>query len=88
MAAVRPAAAAAAAVPRVAALHTRAAALSAPTLSPLLTTPLEKIDPEIHDIIEQEKRRQWESLALIPSEVRMRGCTLTCPPPNPRGLRP
>jgi hypothetical protein len=83
MAAARPAAAAAA-VPRVAALHTRAA-LSAPTLSPLLTTPLEKIDPEIHDIIEQEKRRQWESLALIPSEVRLRVCTLPCPT-NPRGL--
>ena len=27
------------------------------------------IDPEIHEIIEHEKKRQWESLALIPSEV-------------------
>jgi glycine/serine hydroxymethyltransferase len=25
---------------------------------------------ELFDIIEKEKRRQWESLALIPSEVR------------------
>lgn len=37
-------------------------------LSPLLTTPLQKLDPEIFEIIEQEKKRQWESLALIPSE--------------------
>mmetsp|Transcript_5134 Transcript_5134/g.5876 ORF Transcript_5134/g.5876 Transcript_5134/m.5876 type:complete len:491 (+) Transcript_5134:27-1499(+) len=38
------------------------------SLSPLLTTPLKESDPEIFDIIEQEKRRQRESLALIPSE--------------------
>jgi len=38
------------------------------TLSPLLTTPLAQIDPEIHEIIELEKRRQRDSLALIPSE--------------------
>ena len=55
--------------------HVRAAAAAAvPTadaaqLFPLLTTPLSKIDPEIYEIIEQEKKRQWESLALIPSEV-------------------
>jgi len=52
------------------ALSTRlsAAPASAAKLSPLLTTPLAQLDPEIHEIIEQEKRRQWESLALIPSE--------------------
>lgn len=43
---------------------------AAPTLSPLLSTPLSQIDPEIFEIIEHEKKRQWESLALIPSEVR------------------
>ena len=39
-----------------------------PTLSPLLSTPLATLDPAIHDIIEKEKRRQRDSLALIPSE--------------------
>lgn len=39
-----------------------------PTLSPLLTTPLSTLDPAIHDIIEKEKRRQRDSLSLIPSE--------------------
>ena len=39
-----------------------------PTLSPLLSTPLSTLDPAIHDIIEKEKRRQRDSLALIPSE--------------------
>ena len=39
-----------------------------PTLSPLLSTPLSTLDPAIHDIIEREKRRQRDSLALIPSE--------------------
>lgn len=38
------------------------------TLSPLLTNGLESSDTEIFDIIEQEKRRQRESIALIPSE--------------------
>jgi glycine hydroxymethyltransferase len=47
-----------------------AAATPAATVSPLLSTPLSKLDPEIYDIIEKEKKRQWESLALIPSEVR------------------
>ena len=37
-------------------------------LSPLLSTPLATLDPAIHDIIEKEKRRQRDSLALIPSE--------------------
>ena len=50
---------------------TRAFATSAstqPSLSPLLSTPLSTLDPAIHDIIEREKRRQRDSLALIPSE--------------------
>jgi glycine/serine hydroxymethyltransferase len=38
-------------------------------LSPLLSNPLAKGDPEMFEIIEQEKRRQRDSLALIPSEV-------------------
>ncbi|CAG8770979.1 8372_t:CDS:2, partial [Dentiscutata erythropus] len=29
---------------------------------------LKDIDPEVYDIIEQEKRRQRESIVLIPSE--------------------
>ncbi|KAM7516920.1 hypothetical protein LguiA_006503 [Lonicera macranthoides] len=33
-----------------------------------LNAPLEKIDPEIADIIELEKARQWKGLELIPSE--------------------
>lgn len=33
-----------------------------------LTANIEKSDPEIFDIIEQEKRRQRDSIALIPSE--------------------
>jgi glycine hydroxymethyltransferase len=41
---------------------------SSSSLSPLLTTPLHQLDPEMFDIIEQEKRRQRDSLALIPSE--------------------
>ena len=41
---------------------------SQPTLSPLLSTPLHQLDPAIHDIIEREKQRQRDSLALIPSE--------------------
>ncbi|CAN1289867.1 Serine hydroxymethyltransferase, mitochondrial [Linum perenne] len=33
-----------------------------------LNAPLEEIDPEIADIIEHEKTRQWKGLELIPSE--------------------
>eukprot|EP01018_Ginkgo_biloba_P019900 Gb_05874 [translate_table: standard] len=33
-----------------------------------LNTPLEEIDPEITNIIELEKNRQWKGLELIPSE--------------------
>lgn len=47
---------------------TTASAQTQPTLSPLLSTPLATLDPAIHDIIEREKRRQRDSLALIPSE--------------------
>jgi len=38
------------------------------TLCPLLTNTLESSDAEMFDIMEQEKRRQRESIALIPSE--------------------
>jgi len=38
------------------------------TVAPILSNGLEGSDPEIFDIIEQEKRRQRESLSLIPSE--------------------
>ena len=41
---------------------------SSSLLSPLLSTPLSALDPAIFDIIELEKRRQRESLTLIPSE--------------------
>ena len=34
----------------------------------LLNAPLAKIDPELCDIIEHEKKRQRESIVLIPSE--------------------
>eukprot|EP00475_Leptophrys_vorax_P042798 TRINITY_DN8066_c0_g1_i1.p1 TRINITY_DN8066_c0_g1~~TRINITY_DN8066_c0_g1_i1.p1 ORF type:complete len:531 (+),score=29.57 TRINITY_DN8066_c0_g1_i1:84-1676(+) len=34
----------------------------------VLNTPLAEIDPEIDDIIEHEKNRQWKGLELIPSE--------------------
>ncbi|CAN1317056.1 Serine hydroxymethyltransferase 1, mitochondrial [Linum perenne] len=33
-----------------------------------LNAPLEEVDPEIADIIEHEKARQWKGLELIPSE--------------------
>lgn len=33
-----------------------------------LNAPLEEVDPEIADIIELEKNRQWKGLELIPSE--------------------
>ncbi|KAJ0981759.1 hypothetical protein J5N97_010014 [Dioscorea zingiberensis] len=33
-----------------------------------LNAPLETVDPEIADIIELEKARQWKGLELIPSE--------------------
>ena len=32
-------------------------------------TPLEEHDPEMFDIIEREKHRQWSGLELIASEV-------------------
>jgi glycine/serine hydroxymethyltransferase len=35
--------------------------------------PLVEHDPELHDIIEKEKNRQWKSLELIASEVRRGG---------------
>jgi hypothetical protein len=35
-----------------------------------LNATLEQIDPEMYDIIEHEKRRQYRGLQLIPSEVR------------------
>jgi glycine hydroxymethyltransferase len=34
----------------------------------ILTAPLKEADPELYDIIEKEKRRQRDSLVLIPSE--------------------
>eukprot|EP00798_Chlamydomonas_sp_ICE-L_P027195 gene27195-2443_t len=34
----------------------------------VLNTGLEAIDPELYDIIEKEKNRQWKGLELIPSE--------------------
>lgn len=40
---------------------------SAPWINQL-NAPLEEIDPEIADIIELEKARQWKGLELIPSE--------------------
>jgi hypothetical protein len=40
---------------------------------PSLNLPLETVDPELFDIIEHEKHRQYRGLQLIPSEV----CT-TC----------
>eukprot|EP00179_Madagascaria_erythrocladioides_P007223 CAMPEP_0198314204 /NCGR_PEP_ID=MMETSP1450-20131203/4936_1 /TAXON_ID=753684 ORGANISM="Madagascaria erythrocladiodes, Strain CCMP3234" /NCGR_SAMPLE_ID=MMETSP1450 /ASSEMBLY_ACC=CAM_ASM_001115 /LENGTH=499 /DNA_ID=CAMNT_0044017245 /DNA_START=32 /DNA_END=1531 /DNA_ORIENTATION=- len=36
--------------------------------SSLLTSDLAEADPELFDIIEHEKRRQWKSIQLIPSE--------------------
>lgn len=34
----------------------------------LCNTDLEHVDPELYDIIEMEKNRQWKGLELIPSE--------------------
>ncbi|KAK9838173.1 hypothetical protein WJX81_006582 [Elliptochloris bilobata] len=34
----------------------------------LLNAPLAEVDPEVTDIIEKEKNRQWKGLELIPSE--------------------
>ncbi|GAB4816507.1 hypothetical protein N2152v2_003553 [Parachlorella kessleri] len=34
----------------------------------VLNAPLEAVDPELFDIIEHEKNRQWKGLELIPSE--------------------
>lgn len=41
---------------------------------PSLNLPLETVDPELFDIIEHEKHRQYSGLQLIPSEV----CTIQC----------
>eukprot|EP00188_Purpureofilum_apyrenoidigerum_P002325 Plantae.Rhodophyta-Purpureofilum_apyrenoidigerum.ctg24343.p1 GENE.Plantae.Rhodophyta-Purpureofilum_apyrenoidigerum.ctg24343~~Plantae.Rhodophyta-Purpureofilum_apyrenoidigerum.ctg24343.p1 ORF type:complete len:501 (-),score=80.62 Plantae.Rhodophyta-Purpureofilum_apyrenoidigerum.ctg24343:121-1623(-) len=41
---------------------------SCPWAAPMLNTPLQKADPEVFDIIEKEKNRQWRGLQLIPSE--------------------
>ncbi|VAH94526.1 unnamed protein product [Triticum turgidum subsp. durum] len=41
---------------------------SAVTWPKQLNAPLEEVDPEIADIIELEKARQWKGLELIPSE--------------------
>ncbi|KAK4534991.1 hypothetical protein CDCA_CDCA03G1016 [Cyanidium caldarium] len=38
------------------------------TIDPALNAPLQEADPEMFDIIEREKQRQWKSVALIPSE--------------------
>jgi glycine/serine hydroxymethyltransferase len=32
--------------------------------------PLEECDPEVSDLVEKEKNRQWRGLELIASEVR------------------
>uniref|UniRef100_A0A1D1ZX01 Serine hydroxymethyltransferase n=1 Tax=Auxenochlorella protothecoides TaxID=3075 RepID=A0A1D1ZX01_AUXPR len=34
----------------------------------VLNAPLSEVDPELYDIIEHEKNRQWKGLELIPSE--------------------
>jgi glycine hydroxymethyltransferase len=34
----------------------------------VLNAPLAEVDPELHDIIEREKNRQYKGLELIPSE--------------------
>lgn len=47
-------------------LHRRT--FSSVQLSPLLSTPLKEIDPDIYTIIRHETDRQRDSLALIPSE--------------------
>lgn len=47
---------------------TRRAAFTTRAQCPSLVNTLQSSDPEIFDIIEQEKRRQRDSLALIPSE--------------------
>ena len=39
---------------------------------PSQTASLEAHDPEMFDLIEREKNRQWKSLELIASEVRLR----------------
>lgn len=39
-----------------------------PWASAMLNAPLDKVDPEIFDIIEKEKNRQWRGIQLIPSE--------------------
>jgi len=44
------------------------AATTSPWASEMLNAPLRKIDPEIFDIIEKEKNRQWRGIQLIPSE--------------------
>lgn len=43
-------------------------AMQSRSLSSMLSASLEESDPEIHDIMEQEKRRQRDSIALIASE--------------------
>ncbi|KJE91413.1 glycine hydroxymethyltransferase [Capsaspora owczarzaki ATCC 30864] len=37
-------------------------------MDPMLLTPLQQYDPEIFDLIEKEKHRQWRGLELIASE--------------------
>lgn len=42
--------------------------MSSKPISPMMSTSLKDLDPDVFDIIEQEKRRQRDSLTLIPSE--------------------
>lgn len=43
-------------------------ATAATTVDPALNAPLAEVDPELYDILEREKHRQWTNIALIPSE--------------------
>jgi hypothetical protein len=52
-------------------------------LFPWSNQPLAECDPDVADLIEREKNRQWRGLELIASEVRLmllhEGRDATCP---------
>jgi glycine/serine hydroxymethyltransferase len=43
---------------------------------PWSNQPLAECDPDVADLIEREKNRQWRGLELIASEVRAYACIL------------
>lgn len=48
-------------------------------LFPMGNVPLADADPEVADLVEKEKNRQWRGIELIASEVCLHACLgLSC----------